>query len=92
MGKSYPGLLFVSMMFRAVGVVVILAGLAGSLGWYFTLGEGEYDSMKLMVLVGVIVGSFVTGLTVYAQGDFYRCVMDIEENTRAVRMDIGEKK
>jgi hypothetical protein len=89
MGKKYPGLLFVSSLMRVVGVIVILAGVVGSLWWYRSIGE--YDSFRLMVLVGVIIGSLVVGLVVYASGDLLRCVMDIEENTRAVRMKIGDK-
>ena len=65
-------------IFRVLGWVILVMGIIGSIIAGTDIGGGVG---ALIAIVGIIY-SIVAGIFIIASGDFFYCVMDIEDNTR----------
>lgn len=81
MSKRYPGLSTVSSLYRLFAVIIGAGGFIASL--YFGLKVFPDQWSSLVAIVGVVLSLFLA-IGIFAIGDFYQCVMDIEENTRTM--------
>jgi hypothetical protein len=79
MYQRYPALNMVASLLKAISVLFIIVGLGASLWFLF---QGEPDSMTRLIAIAGILLSIVFGVIIYALSDFFRCIMDIENNTR----------
>ena len=79
MPNRYPALKMVSSLLKAISVVFIIVGLGVSF-WYLFQGQPD-DITRLAAIAGILV-SVAAGIIIYALSDLFKCVMDIEFNTR----------
>ena len=77
----YPSLFTATVLLRLSAALIILFGIGASL--YFMISTGEISLIERVVAIGGIVFSLAIGILLYATADFYRCIIDIEANTRA---------
>jgi hypothetical protein len=77
----YPAMHVVSSVLRYIAILVAVIGLGGFV--LYLLGGPVSQSSALIFIAGA-VGSVVLGILLYALGDFFRCILDIEEHTRSV--------
>jgi hypothetical protein len=77
--NKYPALSMIASLLKTVSILLILFGIGISL-WFVLQADSE--GLSLIIGIGGIVASIVAGLILYAMSDFFRCVMDIEANTR----------
>jgi len=79
MPSRYPALKMVSSLLKTISVVFIIVGL-GACFWYLFQGNPD-NTTRLAAIAGILV-SVVVGIMIYALSDLFKCVMDIEFNTR----------
>ena len=79
MPVRYPALKMLISFLKIISVVFIVAGFGVS-AWF--LFQDEANDTTLIISIGGIVFSIVYGVIIYALSDFFRCVIDIEANTR----------
>lgn len=80
MYSRYPALKMVASLIKTISVLFILVGLGVSFWFLF---QAEPDNMTTRILsIGGILFSIIYGVILYALSDFFRCIMDIEANTR----------
>lgn len=77
--KRYPALMMASSFLRVLSLVIILGGVGVSFWMLVMLNLAI--TVRIMT-VASMVASLVIGVILYAMSDFYRCMMDIEANTR----------
>lgn len=77
--NKYPALSMIASLLKTIAILVILFGIGVSL-WFMI--QADRDTLSRIIAIGGIVGSIIVGLIVYSMSDFFRCVMDIEANTR----------
>jgi hypothetical protein len=76
----YPALKMVASLLKTISVLFILAGMGVSFWFLF---QAEPDNATIRILsIGGIFFSIIFGVILYALSDFFRCIMDIEANTR----------
>ena len=80
MPKHYPALKMVASLLKTISVLFIIVGLG--ISFWFLL-QGEPDNMVRLIAIAGILLSIIFGLIIYALSDFFRCIMDIETNTRS---------
>jgi hypothetical protein len=83
--KKYPALLIIASFLRIIGVIIIIAGLFFMLFTILNPSIELYPTVfhfSLLTSVAIFVCTFIWGVILYAMGDFFRCVIDIEFNTR----------
>ena len=84
MDKRYPALSTVSSLLKTISIIVIVVGVGSSV-WLTIMGKqlfGAASQWSLAIGVIGILLSVVAGVLIYALGDLFRCMMDIESNTR----------
>lgn len=92
MSNKYPGLSFVASFYRGIAWVV------GIGGFLLTLNASSPDTHPLFVslglntpigfIVGIVISALI-GLSMYAVGDYFTCIMDIESNTTLKKKNIS---
>ena len=87
MNTKYPALSFIATAYRIIAVLLGIIGIfltawVGMQGGLFMWRFGN-DTLQLLlfVLFGLIVSALIA-LPLYAIGDFFLCITDIEANTR----------
>jgi hypothetical protein len=80
MHSRYPGLKMVASLLKAISVVLIIVGLGVSF-WFLLRVEAAGMTTRILSIVGIVL-SIIGGVIIYALSDFFRCIMDIEANTR----------
>jgi len=79
MRSRYPGLKMAASLLKTVSVVLIVVGLGVSF-WFLFRAEPSDMTARILSIVGIVL-SIVSGVIIYALSDFFRCIMDIEDNT-----------
>jgi hypothetical protein len=80
MYSRYPALKMVASLIKTISVLFILAGLGVSF-WFLFQAEPENTTIRILSISGIFF-SIIFGVILYALSDFFRCIMDIEDNTR----------
>lgn len=78
MSQRYPALNMVASLLKTISVIFIIVGLGASFWFLF---QGEPDNTTRLIAIAGIMLSIVFGIIIYALSDFFRCIMDIENNT-----------
>ena len=83
MDKRYPALNMVASLLKTVSIIIAVIGVGGSI-WFLFQGKlfGAAAQLVQVVSIVAILVSLVTSVIVYSLGDLFRCMMDIESNTR----------
>ena len=88
--NKYPALTAIASLLRGIGVIVVLAGIALSIWFaystYAPLVSSVFPFLRMTIIVGILFYFSISGVLLYATGDFFRCVIDIETNTRITRI------
>ena len=95
MNKKYPALSFVCGFFQFVaGLILIFAILtAVSVVYFFTQIQSPLSSIPYSFPISIVLAVFIVliGVAIFvsilARIDFYRCIMEIEKNTRSMGHD-----
>lgn len=82
--NHYPALRTISSALRYIAVIVAVIGIGGSVLY---LLQGSESQWSTMIVTAGIVGSVIFGILLYALGDSFRCILDIEEHTRPVEVN-----
>jgi multidrug transporter EmrE-like cation transporter len=77
--NRYPALRMATSFLKFASLIVTICGIGGSF-WF--LSKTDQDAIDIMVTVGGILCSIIAGVLLYAQAEFFGCIMDIEANTR----------
>ena len=80
----YPALRTVSSALKFIAIIVAVIGMGGSVLY---LLQGSVSQWSTIIVIAGIVGSVIFGILLYALGDFFRCILDIEEHTRSVEVN-----
>lgn len=83
---SYPALKGISSVFLAIGWLALSACVAGAVSVIVALFDRSQAVAGLGVLISVTLGSFIAGISWLATGELIRLLIDIERNTRALRL------
>lgn len=77
--NRYPALTMAASFIKILSVIIMILGIGFPL--YF-LVLGDINTATRLIAIGYIVASVTVSVILYAMGDFFRCIMDIESNTR----------
>jgi len=80
MYSRYPALKMVASLLKTISILFILAGLGISF-WFLFQAEPGNTTIRIFSIGGIFF-SIIFGVILYALSDFFRCIMDIEANTR----------
>ena len=78
MSQRYPALNMMASLLKTISVIFIIFGLGVSFWFLFR----EPDNMTRIIAIAGILFSIIFGIIMYALSDLFRCIMDIETNTR----------
>ena len=79
--NKYKALSIISNVFKVLGIII---GIAPTILILFLYGGHIFYAMGMQE-IGIILGGLIIGLIIYAQGEFIKLFIDIEENTRPLR-------
>ncbi len=79
MSHRYPAMNMLTSLLKTISVLFIIIGIGVSF-WFLLQGEPS-NTIRLFAIMGILL-SVIYGLILYALSDFFRCIMDIEVNTR----------
>ena len=79
MPERYPALNMIASLLKTISVLFVLVGL-GACFWFLFQGEVTNTS-RLLAIAGIVL-SVIVGVVIYSLSDFFKCIMDIEKNTR----------
>jgi len=80
MYSRYPALKMVASLLKTISILFIIVGLGASF-WFLFQAEPENMTTRILSILGILL-SIIYGVIIYALSDFFRCIMDIEANTR----------
>ena len=78
MSSRYPALKMVASLLKSISIIFIIVGLGAS--FWFLFREPDITT-KLISIAGILF-TIIFGIIMYALSDLFRCIMDIETNTR----------
>ena len=78
MYKRYPGLSFVATSLKIIPIIIVLIGIVVSSLFIIKSDSG----ISWLIAIGGFVASIIVSILLYSFSDLFRCIMDIQENTR----------
>lgn len=81
MKGRYPALSIVASFYRIIGVLIFSFGLIAAIGIPFLI-PGAYKTLSIFAGIAIFLIFTAVAVPLYAMGDFYKCFMAIERNTR----------
>ncbi len=84
MEKRYPTLNLASSLLKTISILVVVVGVGGSLWFAFQDKQvlGAMYQWAILLAVFGILASVIVGVLIYVLSDLFRCLTDIESNTR----------
>jgi hypothetical protein len=92
--KKYKVLRLTAACFKVLAFIYAVVAVLGSISFFVVVAANSRRSEELLIALGISVGTLLVGtilfLTYYAIAQLIYVFMDIEENTRAMRLMLSK--
>jgi uncharacterized BrkB/YihY/UPF0761 family membrane protein len=93
MDSRYPALRTISFIYKVIAVIVGVGSLIVFFALIFSLPDTPTKlerTSALIEAVGALIGGVITSVTLFASGELFSLLIDVEENSRATRHMLGQ--